>query len=200
LLLSRFFPQQILLTNTFYKLFRGVLGETLKLIRKAADSCDHFSVYDPDRRNKQVYCMRWTYSSSKASSFPGGSLLNDISDIESSNRDDPPSISSSNFIDCSCVGCRPINLDTSSSSFGSEVNDDPLFKLNLKNVVKQHQAYRQSNYKNSDLVLRNFRGLLWYWSEYYLRRGRDRLSIEFSSHIRFQYWKDLVGKFLTSII
>jgi hypothetical protein len=46
----------------------------------------------------------------------------------------------------------------------------------------------------SQLVMRNFRELLWYWKEYYLRRGRDRLSIEFSSHIPFHFWFELVGK------
>lgn len=44
------------------------------------------------------------------------------------------------------------------------------------------------------IVMINFRRLLWYWSEYYLRRGRDRLSVEFSSHIPFKHWNDLVGK------
>ena len=43
-------------------------------------------------------------------------------------------------------------------------------------------------------VMVNFRELLWYWREYYLRRGRDRLSIEFSSHIPFRHWNNLVGK------
>ena len=38
----------------------------------------------------------------------------------------------------------------------------------------------------------NFRELLWFWREYYLRRGRDRLSIEFSSRIAFPYWQGLV--------
>lgn len=42
--------------------------------------------------------------------------------------------------------------------------------------------------------LLNFRELLWYWSEYYLRRGRDRLSLEFSTHVRFQEWNSLVGE------
>ena len=42
-------------------------------------------------------------------------------------------------------------------------------------------------------VLINFRQLLWYWTEYYLRRGRDRLSLEFSSHIAFSSWRDIVG-------
>lgn len=44
------------------------------------------------------------------------------------------------------------------------------------------------------LVMRNFRELLWYWREYYLRRGRDRLSIEFSSHVPFEQWQRLVGE------
>lgn len=43
-------------------------------------------------------------------------------------------------------------------------------------------------------VFINFRELLWYWSEYYLRRGRDRLSLEFSTHVPFRQWKSLVGK------
>ena len=38
----------------------------------------------------------------------------------------------------------------------------------------------------------NFRQLLWFWREYYLRRGRDRLSIEFTTRIRFPYWAQLV--------
>jgi hypothetical protein len=41
-------------------------------------------------------------------------------------------------------------------------------------------------------VLRNFRELLWFWSEYYTHRGRDRLSLEFSSHLRFQEWYKVV--------
>lgn len=42
-------------------------------------------------------------------------------------------------------------------------------------------------------VMRNFRELLWFWSEYYTHRGRDRLSLEFSSHLRFHEWKNVVG-------
>ena len=38
----------------------------------------------------------------------------------------------------------------------------------------------------------NFRRLLWYWREYYLRRGRDRLSLEFSSHLPFKIWNTVV--------
>lgn len=42
-------------------------------------------------------------------------------------------------------------------------------------------------------VLRNFREVLWFWVEYYTHRGRDRLSLEFSSHLRFQEWIEVVA-------
>jgi len=42
-------------------------------------------------------------------------------------------------------------------------------------------------------VLRNFREVLWFWIEYYKHRGRDRLSLEYSSHLRFQEWSDVVS-------
>lgn len=41
-------------------------------------------------------------------------------------------------------------------------------------------------------VLRGFRRLLWFWGEYYLRGGRDRLSLEFSTHVKFWAWKRVV--------
>jgi hypothetical protein len=47
--------------------------------------------------------------------------------------------------------------------------------------------------EDSSLLI-NFRELLWYWLEYYTRRGRDRLSLEFSSHVRFCEWKAIVGQ------
>ena len=42
-------------------------------------------------------------------------------------------------------------------------------------------------------VLRNFRELCWFWLQYYNNRGRDRLSLEFSSHLRFQEWIEVVA-------
>lgn len=42
-------------------------------------------------------------------------------------------------------------------------------------------------------VVRNFREVLWFWNEYYTHRGRDRLSLEFSSHLRFQEWYHVVS-------
>jgi hypothetical protein len=46
-------------------------------------------------------------------------------------------------------------------------------------------------------AVHTFRQLLWFWQEYYGHRGRDRLSLEFSSHMRFHEW-DAVVKLLTS--
>jgi hypothetical protein len=54
------------------------------------------------------------------------------------------------------------------------------------------------NHEGELIVMRSLRELLWYWTEYYLRRGRDRLSIEFSSRISFRFWYDLVGKSIIS--
>jgi Trpc4-associated protein len=42
-------------------------------------------------------------------------------------------------------------------------------------------------------IMHNFRSLLFFWREYYLRRGRDRLSIEFNTRIPFKYWLELTN-------
>ena len=55
---------------------------------------------------------------------------------------------------------------------------------------------RTGDFLRAHRVMVNFRELLWYWQEYYLRRGRDRLSIEFSSHIPFFQWNALVGSLI----
>ncbi len=47
-------------------------------------------------------------------------------------------------------------------------------------------------HSNEINLFSNFRKLLWYWREYYLRRGRDRLSLEFSSHLPFKLWSTVV--------
>ena len=39
----------------------------------------------------------------------------------------------------------------------------------------------------------NFRRNLWFWTAYYTHRGRDRLSLEFSSHIHFEEWELVVA-------
>lgn len=60
--------------------------------------------------------------------------------------------------------------------------------------VKIDEGDLLNDTKGGEIICKNFRELLWYWREYYLRRGRDRLSIEFSSHIPFRFWNEVVGK------
>ena len=76
------------------------------------------------------------------------------------------------------------------------LDDDNDNTDHLKEEAKvEGQQSNTSELSGGEIVMRNFRELLWYWSEYYLRRGRDRLSIEFSCHIPFSYWYALVSKY-----
>jgi hypothetical protein len=76
----------------------------------------------------------------------------------------------------------------------------------LKTLLETFRHYHQnedivSRFANLDLsdrhqqsdLMRNFREVLWFWKEYYTHRGRDRLSLEFSSHVRFQEWNNVVS-------
>ncbi|KAI9993133.1 hypothetical protein PInf_015200 [Phytophthora infestans] len=42
-------------------------------------------------------------------------------------------------------------------------------------------------------VCENFRGLLWFWIQYYTPRGRDRLGLEHSSEVKFEEWRHVVS-------
>ncbi|KUF95301.1 hypothetical protein AM588_10005387 [Phytophthora nicotianae] len=42
-------------------------------------------------------------------------------------------------------------------------------------------------------VCDNFRGLLWFWIQYYTPRGRDRLGLEHSSEVKFEEWRHVVS-------
>ncbi|TYZ65300.1 hypothetical protein PybrP1_002308 [[Pythium] brassicae (nom. inval.)] len=42
-------------------------------------------------------------------------------------------------------------------------------------------------------ICRNFRGLLWFWIQYYTPRGRDRLGLEHSSDVKFEEWRSVVS-------
>lgn len=73
-----------------------------------------------------------------------------------------------------------------------------------EDMLSRHKESSDKYLENDDCIdiskrknlklMHNFRELLWFWGEYYLRRGRDRLSVAFSSHIPFSYWERLVGK------
>lgn len=67
-----------------------------------------------------------------------------------------------------------------------------LQRRNTRRAKKNDVDKGQTDLNSGETVMSNFRELLWFWREYYLRRGRDRLSIEFSSRIPFPYWQALV--------
>lgn len=117
------------------------------------------------------------------------------------------------------------SLDSGSdevSGKGGKVSKNPQYKIQLKRLAQDQAIHKylasqrrqeEANHDdigdedaqdaeltNGEIVMRNFRELLWYWREYYLRRGRDRLSIEFSSHISFDHFNDLVGKLIASVV
>lgn len=73
----------------------------------------------------------------------------------------------------------------------------PLFKIDFSAIhIDSMFAFTDeqdaAGKRYEDQTMLNFRELLWYWQEYYLRRGRDRLSVEFSCRIPFSSWSSLV--------
>ncbi|CAM9661590.1 unnamed protein product [Discosporangium mesarthrocarpum] len=54
-------------------------------------------------------------------------------------------------------------------------------------------ATKPGQERTGEAVLAAFRRLLWFWREYYTRGGRDRLSLEFSSHVKFWAWRQVVS-------
>jgi Trpc4-associated protein len=49
-------------------------------------------------------------------------------------------------------------------------------------------VHRQSASTVPEFVTSNFQKLLWFWHEYYLLRGKDCLSLEYTSQISFGEW------------
>ena len=64
----------------------------------------------------------------------------------------------------------------------------------LPAVLDELRLQETGNSSTRDIPLfGRYRKLLWFWQEYYMRRGRDRLSLEFSSHILFPTWQAVVA-------
>lgn len=85
------------------------------------------------------------------------------------------------------------DLDSQEAMSPSE--NPPCSDGQMETIRELDQVVDDDTVSGSDhSVVVNFRELLWYWTEYYLRRGRDRLSLEFSSHVPFRHWKMVVGK------
>ena len=102
--------------------------------------------------------------------------------------------------DKGCINCDTCSFSSSPSKVELEVeiedtsSSDEHYDQGGNARIRHKVAGKSSGFYSADRVMVNFRELLWYWREYYLRRGRDRLSIEFSSHIPFIKWNALVGK------
>ncbi|GLE03130.1 hypothetical protein PINS_up012009 [Pythium insidiosum] len=59
----------------------------------------------------------------------------------------------------------------------------------LLDALREHEAMTGK----TGYVCDNFRSLLWFWIQYYTPRGRDRLSLEHSSDIPFEEWRNVVA-------
>lgn len=162
---------------------RGILAETLKEVRHLATK---FGKCNCRHSNSASFVA----SGSAISSDTKGGCLSSIENHEwetdgagkvpqsPAKEVDPHSVES--YISQSrdgCMFCKPY----------SRFNDNPV-------KMTDDATEMQTKSMVACPVMINFRQLLWYWTEYYFRRGRDRLSLEFSSHIPFSCWQDIVGK------
>jgi hypothetical protein len=68
-------------------------------------------------------------------------------------------------------------------------------RLDLSHCRRRRSGSEDASTSSDEIdVMTNFRQLLWFWNQYYSHRGRDRLSLEFSSRFRFEEWHDVVAK------
>ena len=143
--------------------------------------------------SKIVYCSECGTNASDSSSYYSkqNNYTNRIPYSKSSDRVNHIENNPINKCqDCNNSSYNKIKTKFSSSLFSSKsyCNISSMVSQNTNEDINKGESKKASN-----LVITNFRELLWYWQEYYLRRGRDRLSIEFSSHIAFENWSALVG-------
>jgi len=59
----------------------------------------------------------------------------------------------------------------------------------IQKIRDEEESYRVSKHViTPTYVTSNFQKLLWFWHEYYLLRGKDCLSLEYTSQISFGEW------------
>jgi len=119
-------------------------------------------------------------SSSSAAALPSKSLAE-----EEKSASEESSASEGRCCRMHCATCQ-------APPFPGPISGKSVYCLPVENELTSGGSADHTADTGADLVFRNFRLLLWYWQEYYLRRGRDRLSIEFSTHIPFRFWLQLV--------
>ncbi|CAB9509620.1 potential channel 4-associated protein [Seminavis robusta] len=116
-------------------------------------------------------------------------LLTELSQMnaeekESKRRAIDPTSNGDDLIDRAFVNAmRYLDLDEDTPSYARRAS---LTLSRRDSITNSHQIGDRTD------VMRNFREVLWFWFEYYTHRGRDRLSLEFSSHLRFQEWMQVV--------
>lgn len=173
------YTTDILLISLFF--YRGELGSVLNKIRLLADEKS----------------ANAGYGSSQTKSRNSGSNVNDSMPCECKVCDSEHGYECSPK--CTCQECPTYDwnldedsIDQSMCSFLDDCGDEVGPKRNNKRVAESRPRGVDRPAREVQHVMKNFRELLWFWREYYLRRGRDRLSIEFSSRIPFPYWVSLV--------
>ena len=62
----------------------------------------------------------------------------------------------------------------------------------MQSLSMRNETFNGSTFDDHNNILLNFRQVLWFWVEYYTHRGRDRLSLEYSSHLRYDDWISVV--------
>ena len=85
---------------------------------------------------------------------------------------------------------------SSSSSGNANENHDHSVSINRINGCNaSDRDHHEGDASGKDSFwFKNFRELLWFWQEYYQRRGRDRMSLEFCSEIPFHVLQSVVGR------
>ncbi|ETV99296.1 hypothetical protein H310_08028 [Aphanomyces invadans] len=71
-----------------------------------------------------------------------------------------------------------------------------VFEFRKHRLPRMLEALRQQEAEVGDSAVNlclNFRTLLWFWIQYYIPRGRDRLSLEHSSDMKFKEWYHVVA-------
>ena len=139
-----------------------------------------------------------TSSSSSSSNSSSSSSSSSVSDSRNDKGRDTSSYSGTNGErkkSKGCSRCGNCTEEADVSGKSSFVGRNP--EVLDPSSTNDETDHSKTHLSKADRVMRNFRELLWYWREYYLRRGRDRLSIEFSSHIPFFQWSLLVGSSLS---
>ena len=119
-------------------------------------------------------------------------LLSELSQMNDEEKESkrrairPTTTSNDDLIDRAFVNAmRYLDLDQETPSYARRAS------LTRRDSISSATSNAQQIGDRTD-VMRNFREVLWFWFEYYTHRGRDRLSLEFSSHLRFQEWMQVV--------